>query len=140
MLSIKREARTVKMIFPDHVPMLASREGAVFHTLTTGMSTQTTHIPIIVLAGSDNEELKRKVFEHGIAPFMQKPYDLKKLVEEIGRIFHQDSITATCKQPFPGYRSPSLRFQNGDYVKPLKRARTDTGLPNQKLKNSITTD
>lgn len=54
------------------------------------MSTHTRHIPIIVLTGSDNDELKKKVLDRGISSYMQKPYDGKKLVEEIWKILHLD--------------------------------------------------
>jgi len=54
------------------------------------MSTHTRHIPIIVLTGSDNDELKKKVLDCGISSYMQKPYDGKKLVEEIWKILRVD--------------------------------------------------
>lgn len=50
------------------------------------ISTHTMHIPILVLTGMQDEELKINILKIGVAAYMQKPYEIEELSKEINRI------------------------------------------------------
>jgi DNA-binding response OmpR family regulator len=47
------------------------------------ISVKTKTIPIVVLSGTEDEELKHKVLHAGITDFIKKPYDLEDLCRRI---------------------------------------------------------
>ena len=47
------------------------------------VSTKTMAIPVIILTGSDDPELKSKVVEKGIEAYIQKPYEPDDLIATI---------------------------------------------------------
>ena len=50
------------------------------------MSTNTKFIPIIVLTGSEDPELKKKVLDKGIEQYIQKPYEPDELIGTINSL------------------------------------------------------
>jgi DNA-binding response OmpR family regulator len=46
-------------------------------------SSKTMSIPVIVLTGADDPELKEKVLEKGVEAYMQKPYEPEDLITKI---------------------------------------------------------
>ncbi|MFH1406646.1 MAG: response regulator [Candidatus Omnitrophota bacterium] len=50
------------------------------------MSAKTGHVPVIVLTGMKNDELKKKVKEEGVEAYLEKPYDINELVGVISGI------------------------------------------------------
>ncbi len=44
------------------------------------MSAHTRFIPVIVLTGAEDAELKKKVIEQGVQHYIQKPYEVDELV------------------------------------------------------------
>jgi DNA-binding response OmpR family regulator len=50
------------------------------------ISTHTNSIPVLVLTGMQDEELKKNILEMGVAFYMQKPYEIEELTKEINRI------------------------------------------------------
>ena len=50
------------------------------------ISTHTMSIPVLVLTGMQDEELKKNILEMGVAFYMQKPYEIEELTKEINRI------------------------------------------------------
>ena len=50
------------------------------------ISTHTSSIPVLVLTGMQDEELKNNILEMGVAFYMQKPYEIEELTKEINRI------------------------------------------------------
>ena len=47
------------------------------------LSTKTKHIPVIVITGSYDEELKQKVISEGVAAYLEKPVEMARLIEVI---------------------------------------------------------
>ena len=47
------------------------------------VSVKTKMIPVLVLSGTEDEELKHKVLHAGITDFVKKPYDLEDLCQRI---------------------------------------------------------
>jgi len=47
------------------------------------LSVKTKTIPVVVLSGTEDEDLKHKVLHSGIADFIKKPYDLEDLCQRI---------------------------------------------------------
>jgi len=54
------------------------------------MSTHTSHIPVLVLTGMQDEELKKKILDMEVAAYMQKPYEISELVGTINSILQKD--------------------------------------------------
>lgn len=50
------------------------------------LSTNTSHIPVVVLTGIQDEAYKRKVLDAGVTAYFTKPYDHEKLLSEIRTI------------------------------------------------------
>ena len=52
-------------------------------------SAHTCHLPIIVVTGSQDEELKRQVREEGVDAFFLKPYEAKVVIGAIEKILNK---------------------------------------------------
>jgi len=52
-------------------------------------------IPVIVLTGMKNEEMKRQVMDQGVEAYLEKPYDGEKLVFLVKNILAGEEHTET---------------------------------------------
>ena len=53
------------------------------------LSIHTENIPVIVLTGVDDDDMKKKVFAEGVKAYIKKPYDPEFLLYEIDRLLKQ---------------------------------------------------
>lgn len=47
------------------------------------------YIPVIVLTGMKNEDVKREVISSGVEAYLEKPYDTGELISTINRVLNQ---------------------------------------------------
>ena len=50
------------------------------------LSTKTKNIPVVILTGVQDEELKNKIIKEGVSAYMEKPVELDKLIAAIKNI------------------------------------------------------
>ncbi|MFH1458806.1 MAG: response regulator [Candidatus Omnitrophota bacterium] len=47
-------------------------------------------VPVIIMTGTDNQQLKILIERQGIAGFVTKPFDAQVLIDQINKIFNQE--------------------------------------------------